>query len=199
MLLPLVTDMLSHSDAVNRTRSLIGFYTARSRWGGYSRSERTIKVSNGALNECLRTRRISIDLYVTCSPVRDLPTRQQSPHSDAARQHHRPGRDISGGETRRRPCPGQDELCRRSAHCYRCSGSSSSVLSVQHDGNSFFCGFISHRKSSAEAGRRRGLHRAGGQRETLHLHKQPSGETGEKRFFFSPLKSATENPTLTTR
>lgn len=74
MLLPLVTDMLSHSDAVNRTRSSIGFYTARSRWGGYSRSERTIKVSSAALNECLRTRRISIDLGVACSPLRDLPT-----------------------------------------------------------------------------------------------------------------------------
>lgn len=73
----------------------------------------------------------------------------------------------------------------------------------QHDGNSFFCGLISHRKSSAEAGRRRGLHRAGGQRETLHLHKQPSGETGEKRFFFFPPQISDRksdfNHTLTTR
>lgn len=70
MLLPLVTDMLSHSDAVNRTRSSIGFYISRSRWGGYSRSERMIKVSNGALNAAL-TRTISIDLYVNvfCAAV----------------------------------------------------------------------------------------------------------------------------------
>lgn len=190
--------MLSHFDAVNRTRSSIGFYTARSRWGGYSRSERTIKVSGGALDECLRTRLLSIDLYVTSSPVRDLPTRQQSPHGDAARQHQRPGRDISGGETRGRPRPGQDELCRRSVTgawaVPPAFGGSSTMEMV------FFCGFIPHRKSSAEAGRRCGLHRAGGQRETLHLHKQPSGETGEKQVFsFFPLKSATENPTLNTR
>ena len=41
------------------------------------------------------------------------------------------------------------------------------------------CALIPHRKSSAEAGRCRRFHRAGGQRETLHLLQQPSGETGQ--------------------
>lgn len=47
------------------------------------------------------------------------------------------------------------------------------------------CALISHRKSAAEVGRGCGFHRAGGQRETLHLHKQPSGETGQ---FSTPTK-----------
>lgn len=40
-----VTDLLSHSHAVDRTSNLIGFQTARSQWGGYNQSERKIKVS----------------------------------------------------------------------------------------------------------------------------------------------------------
>lgn len=38
------------------------------------------------------------------------------------------------------------------------------------------------RESSAEAGRRRGLHGAGSQRETLHLPEQPSGTAGTLDF-----------------
>ena len=39
--------------------------------------------------------------------------------------------------------------------------------------------FDPHRKSSAEAGCHCGLHSAGTQRETVHLHEQPSGSAGE--------------------
>lgn len=58
-------------------------------------------------------------------------------------------------------------------------------------------GLICHRKSSAEAGRCCGFHSAGGQRETLHLHKQPSGETGQ---FSKPVKGdlIENSQTLTT-
>lgn len=47
------------------------------------------------------------------------------------------------------------------------------------------CGLIS-RESSAEAGRCCGFHSAGAQRETLPLHQQPSGQTGQ---FSKPVKA----------
>lgn len=54
-------------------------------------------------------------------------------------------------------------------------------------------GLVSHRKSSAEVGRCCGFHGAGRQRETLHLHQQPSGETGQ---FSKPVegRSGREQP-----
>lgn len=48
-----VTDLLSHSDVFDRTSSLIGFQTVRNKWGGYSQSERKIKVSETKTNQSI--------------------------------------------------------------------------------------------------------------------------------------------------
>lgn len=118
--------------SLNRTRNLIGFHTARSQWGGYSQSEHTIKVRHTP-SRCVCQWHVFTHLVIcACSPVRDLQTRQQTPHADAPRQHLRPGCDISRGETRRGPRPGQDELCRRSG---RSSRDWRSALPLQHDEN----------------------------------------------------------------
>lgn len=63
-----VTDLLCHSDAINRISSLTGFLTARSRWGGYSQSELKIKVcETQALkqNKSIKSVIFHMYLYIT--------------------------------------------------------------------------------------------------------------------------------------
>lgn len=185
--------MSSHSGSNNRTRSSIGFYTARSRWGGYSQSERTIKVSIPASTARLRTRRVGTRPYATLCSAPAVLYEIYRPDNKALTLMlpvNTTVQDVISAAVK----PGGDHVLLKMNSAGGqplVTGASSSILPVQHDGKClfFFNGLIPHRKSSAEAGRRWRLHGAGGQRETLHLHKQPSGETGEKRVFLRILDS----------
>lgn len=76
---------------------------------------------------------------------------------------------TGGGETEKTHLVLKDIVCYCKCVRRKTTEPSSSVRSS----------FDPHRKSSAEAGCHCGLHSAGTQRETVHLHEQPSGSAGE--------------------
>ncbi len=64
-----VADLLSHSDAFDRTSRLIGFQTVRSRWGGCNQSKRRTKVSEPLKLGVYKIRFLPISKEHKVSPV----------------------------------------------------------------------------------------------------------------------------------